>query len=372
MIKLYCSLSYSIMMKARRSRILDYASSIGCDTVVAFQPENVYYLTGFWGEAIALCTNLGTKLITPKLEVTRALRTAKESDVITSERGAKMISTLALQIKEGTSCSDCDNYSEIQCIQKSTAHRSFLINPEPFYQSRMIKDNDEIKAISNAARIIDTLYEICTQEIRVGMSERELQALLIFEAMKRGANTTSYKSTLNPLIIAGGSNAAEPHAEISDRRFLNGDFIVVDLTLRFDGYIADATRTFALGTANNEMKKVYNIVKESQQAGLDALKEGVECSYIDAVCRQLIENGGYSNEFIHSTGHGIGLEVHEPPWLTMKNPEILQPNMAVTIEPGIYLDGKFGVRIEDSTIIDVKNSRVRNLNEFSKDLIVLG
>ena len=110
--------------------------------------------------------------------------------------------------------------------------------------------------------------------------------------MKRGANTTSYKSTLNPLIIAERSNAPD-HPEISDRRFINGDFIVVrNKALRYDGYIADATRTFTLGTANNEMKKVYNIVKDSQQAGLDALKEGVECSYIDAVCRQLIENGG--------------------------------------------------------------------------------
>ncbi|HEX2615192.1 MAG TPA: M24 family metallopeptidase, partial [Nitrososphaera sp.] len=153
------------------------------------------------------------------------------------------------------------------------------------------------------------------------------------------------------------------------RKFRKGDMIVVDLTLRHAGYIADATRTFALGSATAEMKKVYSIVQESQKAGLDATAAGATCGEVDAACRDLIRDQGYEKQFIHSTGHGIGLDVHEPPWLRMKNGEELKPNMAVTVEPGIYLENKFGVRIEDSII--VTDNRPRVLNRFTKDLVIL-
>jgi Xaa-Pro aminopeptidase len=156
---------------------------------------------------------------------------------------------------------------------------------------------------------------------------------------------------------------------VTDRKFRKGDMIVVDLTLRYAGYIADATRTFALGSATAEMKKVYGIVQESQKAGLDAAKSGVMCGQVDAACRDLIADRGYEKLFIHSTGHGIGLDVHEPPWLRMKNTELLKPNMAVTVEPGIYVENKFGVRIEDSIIVNNVTPQV--LNRFTKDLVIL-
>ncbi|HEX2557888.1 MAG TPA: M24 family metallopeptidase, partial [Nitrososphaera sp.] len=246
---------------------------------------------------------------------------------------------------------------------------NLVVDIEPFFQTRRIKDESEIKIIARASRILDRLYEICIDEIKVGQSERELQAKLIYEGMKMGANPPSYKSTLNPLIIAGGPNGALPHAEVTGRKFRREDMIVVDLTLRHAGYIADATRTFALGSTTADMKKVYNIVQESQKAGLDAAKSDATCSDVDAACRDLIRNQGYEKQFIHSTGHGIGLDVHEPPWLRMNNSEVLKPNMAVTVEPGIYLENKFGVRIEDSII--VTNGKPRVLNRFTKDLIVL-
>jgi Xaa-Pro aminopeptidase/Xaa-Pro dipeptidase len=148
--------------------------------------------------------------------------------------------------------------------------------------------------------------------------------------------------------------------------------IIVDLTLRYNGYIADATRTFALGTATSEMRKTYDIVKKSQQAGLNALHSNVMCGQVDAICRRIISEEGYSEYFIHSTGHGIGLDVHEPPWLRIKNEERLKANMALTIEPGIYLQGKFGIRIEDSVIVGSEPyGRARILNRFTKDLIEL-
>jgi Xaa-Pro aminopeptidase/Xaa-Pro dipeptidase len=224
--------------------------------------------------------------------------------------------------------------------------------------------------ITKSARILDKLYDICTEEIRQGVSERDLQAKLIYEAMKMGANPPSYKSTLNPLIIAGGQNGALPHAEVTERRFRRGDMIVVDLTLRHAGYIADATRTFALGTPSPEMKKVYDIVLRSQKEGLKAAKAGSTCGDVDAACRNLIIEEGYERLFIHSTGHGIGLDVHEPPWIRMKNTEELRENMAITVEPGIYIENKFGVRIEDSIIVTSNGPKV--LNRFTKDLVSLG
>ena len=128
--------------------------------------------------------------------------------------------------------------------------------------------------------------------------------------------------------------------------------IVVDLTLRHAGYIADATRTFVLGSATKEMKEVYDIVKGAQKIGLDTANAGMTCGQVDAGCRNLIRDHGYEKQFIHSTGHGIGLDVHEPPWIKMKNDEELRANMTVTVEPGIYKENKFGVRIEDSIIVN--------------------
>jgi Xaa-Pro aminopeptidase len=360
-------------MKERRAKLLEHASRIGYNTVVAFQPENVFYLTSFWGEAVAICKDNKTTLIAPSLEVDRAQQSSSEDcEIISTERGSNLISTLISEINGKVACTDCNDYYTIEDIQNKVGRKLFVINNELFFQVRRIKDEEEIKTISKAAEILDILYQVCTEEIKVGLSERDLQAKIIFEAMKMGANPPSYRSTLNPLIIAGGPNGALPHAEISDRKFMIGDMIVVDLTLRYFGYIADATRTFALGSVTSEMKKVYDIVKQSQHAGINAVNDGVICGQVDAACRDLIEKYGYAKYFVHSTGHGIGLDVHEPPWLRMKNQELLKKNMTVTIEPGIYLKDKFGVRIEDSVVVNSNNGRVMNLNAFTKDLIVLG
>lgn len=348
--------------------MLSYARQAGCSAVAAFEPENVFYLTGFWGEAIAICSESGTKLIAPRLESSRAEKESIECEVVPTERGSELVSTFAAHADKLRSCTDCSDYSTVESIRKHGA--DIVVNTDPFFQARRIKDEAEIRTITRASRILDQLYNTCTEEIKPGVSERDLQALLVFEGMKLGANPPSYKSTLNPLIIAGGPNGALPHAEVSSRRFKKGDMVVVDLTLRHDGYIADATRTFAVGSASSEAKKVYDIVMKSQKAGLDAARAGSTCGEVDAACRDLITEQGYEKFFIHSTGHGIGLDVHEPPWLRMKSAEVLKANMAVTVEPGIYLENKFGVRIEDSIIVTAGRPKV--LNHFPKDLSILG
>src|SRR5215211_3223508 len=355
-------------MKQRRSTVLRHAEKKGCSAVAAFEPENLFYLTGFWGEAIAVCTEKGTKLIAPKLEYSRAEKTSVDCEVIQTERGTELVSTFASEIKGSRACTDCSDYSTIESVRKHGG--DIVVDTDPFFQTRRIKDEGEIRVVSRAARILDKLYEICTEEIKAGLSERDLQAKLIYEAMKMGANPPSYKWTLNPLIIAGGPNGALPHAEVTDRKFRKGDMIVVDLTLRHAGYIADATRTFVLGSATKEMKEVYGIVQEAQKIGLNRANAGMTCGEVDAACRNLIAERGYEKLFIHSTGHGIGLDVHEPPWLKMKSHEELRANMAVTVEPGIYIENKFGVRIEDSIIVN-SGKPPQVLNRFTKDLLVL-
>jgi Xaa-Pro aminopeptidase len=356
-------------MKNRRSRLIDIASGKGFNAVAAFQPENVFYLTNFWGEAIAICSNDTTKLIVPKLEASRAEQDSKDCEIIFSDRGFQLIDTFINEVKMKIVCADDPDYSTVEAIQRRSSEKHFIFNSDTLVEGRMIKDESEVYAISKAAKILDELYEICTHEIKIGLSERALQAKLIFEAMQMDAKTACHKSTLDPLIIASGPNGALPHSQISDREFVDGDMVVVDLTLRYASYIADATRTFALGRIRHETKEVYEVVKQSQQIGIDYSKEGILCERVDDECRALISNLGYGNQFTHSTGHGIGLNIHESPWLRHPNDQVLRRNMAVTIEPGIYIDGKFGVRIEDSIVVN--SGQAKNLNAFTKDLLVL-
>jgi Xaa-Pro aminopeptidase/Xaa-Pro dipeptidase len=350
----------------RHKVLLDEASKINCSNVVAFEPENIFYMTGFWGEVIALSSSRGMKLIAPKLEADRARKSSKNCKVIESERGSDMIKSLLSNLSNGNICTDCNDYSTIEKIRQKIGNR-LIHNPEPFYKARKIKDSKEIETIVKASRILDRLFVICEKEIKPKVTEKQLQATLLYYAMNMGAYPPSYRFTISPLIIASGTNSSLPHADPTDRKIRKGDLVTVDLTLRYNWYIADATRTFGVGTIDSEKKKIYNIVKEAQEQGLDAAKVGAKCGAVDNACRSFIKKAGYAKYFIHSTGHGIGLEVHEPPWIRMKNDEELKKSMAITVEPGIYLPNKYGVRIEDSIIVDQK---ARVLNKYTKDLII--
>lgn len=354
-------------MNNRRKNLLKFSQKIGCDTLVAFEPENLYYMTGFWGEAIGLLEKDGkTTIISPELEVGRAKSESKNCEIITSERGEGLISKLVSKINNKKVCTDCQSYTTMESLKKSV--KGIKHSTEPFYNSRIIKDTEEINVLKKASKIIDEMYELCTKKVKKGQSESELQTILMSYAMEHEMFGTGYKSTLNPLIIAGGPNGALPHAQVTNRKFVNGDLIVVDLTLRYKGYVTDATRTFGLGTISKDAKAVYEIVKESQKLGIKATKPGASCKSVDDACRNYIQKKDFGKYFIHSTGHGIGLEVHELPNISQKSTSTLQKNMAITVEPGIYIPQKFGVRIEDSLIVQDKPIL---LHKFTKDLIVI-
>jgi Xaa-Pro aminopeptidase/Xaa-Pro dipeptidase len=314
-----------------------------------------------------------TKLFTPKLEYFRALEDSKECEIIKTERGNDALISIISELDDNDCyCTDNTNYNIINQLKEKIGHDKIIVNEDPFFKTRSIKNEIEIKNIKKAANIIDNLYEICLEKIREGVTERELQSILVYETFKMGGVFPAYRSTLNPFIIASGINSALPHASVSERKFKRGDFIVVDLTLRFNGYVADATRTFGLKTVNPEMKKIYEIVKKAQILGLNKCSNKIKIGEVDKTCREYISQNGFANEFNHSTGHGIGLDVHEPPWIRANNEELLMNNMTITVEPGIYFESKYGVRIEDSIIIDSqKKTGITNLNKFEKDLIII-
>ena len=352
-------------MKARRKILEKYCNSVNCDTLVTFEPENLFYLTGFWGEAVGVLENGGqTTIIAPELEASRAKDESINCDVITSQRGG-LISTLA-SLRKKKICVDCQNYSMMKSLKKSIPR--LKQSSEPFYNARIIKDSEEIRILKKASSIIDQMFELCIQTIKKGRSESDLQAILMSFAIANNMHDTGYRSTLNPLIIAGGPNGALPHAQVTKRKFANGDMIVVDLTLRYKGYVSDATRTFGLGSISKEARTVYEIVKESQRAGLSVVRPQKTCKSVDEICRKIIEKYHYGSHFIHSTGHGIGLDVHEGPNITSKSTTKLKKDMAVTVEPGIYIPNKLGVRIEDSVIV---RDRPIVMHKFTKDLVVI-
>ncbi len=360
-------------MQERIRRILDKATKLSCNSVMAFEPENIFYLTGFWGEGITVISGNypDARLIVPTLEVDRAKISAKGCDIIEAERGYSMLDKAFMFIKESDNvCTDCNDYSIIERLKVKLVEGSRLKHSKDvFYSARMIKDEEEISRIKKGADILDKLFKICEQVIRVGVSEKQLQALLLYEAMQMNAYPPAYRYTVSPLIIASGINSSLPHAEPSSRVIEYGDFVTVDLTLRYEGYIADATRTFAVGRVDEDKYRIYHIVKEAQEMALDALNDGVICNDIDSIARAYIDSKGYGSRFIHSTGHGIGLDVHEPPWIRSNSNEILRENMTITIEPGIYLEGRFGVRIEDSVLIT--HNYARSLNRYTKELVII-
>ena len=353
-------------MNARRKRLEKYCNVLNCDTLVAFEPENLFYMTGFWGEAIGVIEKGGkTTIIAPELEVQRAKKDSVNCDVITSQRDG-LVSTLTSIIKKKKICTDCQNYSITQSLKKSIP--GIKQSSDPFYNARIIKDSDEIRILKKASSVIDEMFELCTQTIKKGRRESELQTILMTFANANDLFDTGYRSTLNPLIIASGTNSSLPHAQVTKRKFADGDMITVDLTLRYKGYVSDATRTFGLGSISKEKRTVYEIVKESQKAGLKAVRPQKTCASVDHACRKIIEEHSYGPHFIHSTGHGIGLDVHEGPNISAKNKEKLKKDMAITVEPGIYIPKKFGVRIEDSLIV---KDRAAVMHKFTKDLIVI-
>ena len=349
-------------MNLRQKTIFRYVRDVQCDTLLVTEPENLFYLTGFWGEAIGVLTKDNVKIFAPSLEVERVKLESKDCEVIAAPRGTAITSSLK-SITSKKICTDSKDIAYFSAMKKifPTLKQSFI----SLQRARLLKDTQEINLLKKASKIIDEMFQLCVDSITVDQNESQLQTILMSYAMDKGLFDTGYRWTTNPLIISGGPNGALPHAQVTNRKFRDGDLIVVDLTLRYRGYVSDATRTFHIGEMSPDAAKAYDAVHHSQQLGLDATTANATCKHVDLACRNYIDKQGFGKYFIHSTGHGIGLDVHESPAISLNSKEVLKSNMAITIEPGIYIPKKFGIRIEDSVI--VTKGKPILLHKFTKE-----
>jgi len=357
------------MFKKRRELLLEAARKNNCTMVASATPQNIFYITGFWGNGTAIIREDGTTLLTNPLEGERAKKYAKDCDIIISEMG-KSLKDLVLEYigSKGKVCFDNVDMS-LQFSLKKALKDDVVFDPNLFYSVRKIKDEEEIANISQAGKIADKLYDYASTLVEPKIKERELAAELLAKAIKSGCDLPSYSSTQNPIIVASGLNSSFPHADLTDRRLSYGDVVTIDLAIRFNGYVIDITRTFAIGRVDDEVKKVYGIVKSAQEEGIRAVKPDAIAGEVDKKVRDMIDAGGYGRFFVHGTGHGVGLDIHEPPFLRMDSKEVLEKNNVVTVEPGIYIPDKFGIRIEDTIIVSEKAEPLTN---FPRELLELG
>jgi len=231
-------------------------------------------------------------------------------------------------------------------------------------EMRSIKSEEEIKKIEEAQKLSEAAFLNMLENLAENKTEKEVALELEFFMRKNGADAVAFD-----LIIVSGRNSSMPHGVPSNKKIKKHEFITVDMGAKLDGYRSDMTRTFSLGSLSQEEKDIYNIVLKAQEKAVEFIKPGIIAGELDNIARNIIKNAGFGENFGHSTGHGVGLEIHEEPRISPDSKTLLKEGMVITIEPGIYIKNKFGVRIEDMLVI-TKNS-FKNLNSISKKILEL-
>jgi len=255
---------------------------------------------------------------------------------------------------------------EFRHIKNAAPEADFPDASEALASLRLRKDAAEVDAIRRAVRIAQDALETVIPSIKAGMTEKELAADLTVQLLRHGSEPDLPFAP----IVAAGPNSANPHAAPSDRKLQRGDLLIVDWGAAVDGYISDLTRTFAVGQVEPELQKIAAIVLGANAAGRAAGRPGVPCANVDKAARAVIESAGYGKYFTHRTGHGIGMEGHEEPYMRGDNMQMLVPGMTYTVEPGIYLPERGGVRIEDNVLIAPDGAQL--LSDMPRELRVVG
>ena len=337
------------------------------DGLLITNPYNRRYMTGFTGTAgVAIVSNEDAVFITDfryteqATEQINGYRIVQHSKTIMEE-----VAEQVKQMKIHTLGFEKDDLSYALFEMYEKAVDSTLKPVGGLVEKlRLIKTPDELETLKKAAEIADHTFDhICTV-IQPGMTELEVSNELEFFMRKQGATSSSFS-----IIVASGLRSALPHGVATDKVIETGDFVTLDFGALYNGYISDITRTLAIGEPSAKLREIYEVTLAAQELALKEIKPGMTGIEADAIARDYIKSKGYGDAFGHSTGHGIGLEVHEGPSLSFRSETVLEPNMVVTVEPGIYLPEIGGVRIEDDIIItETGNER---LTLSSKELIIL-
>jgi Xaa-Pro aminopeptidase len=321
---------------------------------------DLFYLAGFGAEACwGLIGKTDAAMLVPMLATDQAKALAKEFTILTATRAANAYATIAnYAIERGWKTVGYDPFHVVEGhivgVKKASSNKvKWVPVPSATTAQRIKKDAKEVKALRKAGNLVARGFSHIKRIARPGMRECDLAAEFEAYIRKNGATKTSFDS-----IVAAGENAAYPHYITGERKLLKNDIVLCDIGALTDGYCSDLTRTFFLGSITPLGRKIYDIVARAQRLAIEAIKPGVKTALIDRIARDEIERAGYGRRFIHSTGHGVGVEIHEAPWVGPTSTETLEPGMIITVEPGIYLQGWGGVRIEDTLLVTEKGYEV--------------
>lgn len=352
-------------MKRRIGQITKNIRKNGLDGLLLTSPANVSYVTGFGGDdSWALIFGNKVWLITDSRYTEQAQgecvgcriyeRTRGLWDAVGEVLGGKK-QVEAIGVESTTSlCS----YNELGKVLKGV---KLTLAGSEVSRVRRIKADFEIKLMSKAARISKTALAAGLKQASIGITESELAGLIEFEMRKLGA-MPSFET-----IAAFGANGSRPHHVPGSKKLRKNDTILIDYGCKYEGYCSDMTRCFATGRASEEYIRAYEAVKAAQAAAIKAVRSGVKASAVDEAARLVIREAGFP-EYGHGTGHGLGIEVHEGPTVSSRNDEELSAGMVITIEPGIYLPGRFGIRIEDDAVVTEKGCRIITRSAESPEL----
>ncbi len=334
----------------------------GVPALLVTHLPDVRYLCGFTGSnAVLAISSKRAVLFTDGRYTAQAKSEAKAVRIVIAKKSA-LLEACALLLEAGLPSLSIDaehmTVAQLEALRATlpkSQRRKFLVAAKQSLVAdlRIVKDDDEITLMQQAAAIGDDLFTSILPHLRPGIPETEIAARLEHTARLAGVEGMSF-----PTIVASGFRSALPHGTASTARLPKQGFVTLDFGVILSGYCSDMTRTIHLGKATSEEHDAYDAVNEAQQAGLDAAITGATCGQVDAACRGVLERRKLAKYFSHSTGHGVGLEIHEAPRVAKDQTAILAAGTVITIEPGVYIPGHFGIRIEDSVVIQSNEPRI--------------
>lgn len=350
-------------IKTLQQRIADWPA----DALLVTNPPDIRYLTGFAGEDSWALVRARAKKVhvlsdhryqediaDDAPQVTAIMRKKTLADEVGKLADRLKLDTLAIQ-------ADYCTLAQRKRLAKAVGARRLKDVDDGLIHQRAVKTPDEVKAIRKAIAIQQQAYENMLAFIEPGQTEYEVAAYLEYQMRALGADGRSFAT-----IVAADANASKPHATPGKKKIRKGGIVLIDWGAKWGGYCGDLTRVIGVGGMNKKMREVYSIVLDAQMAAVDAIAPGKALADIDKVARDIIKKAGYGKRFAHGLGHGIGLDIHEQPVLSYRSEDVLKPGQVVTVEPGIYLPGVGGVRIEDDVLVTDSGRRI--LSSLPKDL----
>ncbi|MWC27959.1 M24 family metallopeptidase [Paenibacillus sp. MMS18-CY102] len=363
-------------MNERLKQLMEETERQGWEAALVTNPKHVYYLSGFRCEpherllALIVTADGRTALLVPELDRAGA-EAALAVDTVHSHRDTDNAYAVLAEVL-GTNATGLIGIEKESMTVTRYEHllaalpSASLTGMDAFLTAiRAVKSEDEIARIRHAVKLIEQVLSDTLPLVKPGVTELELAADIDFRMRKLGAEGPSFDTT-----VLAGEKSALPHGTPGLRKVQAGELLLFDMGVYAEGYVSDITRTFAVGDISDELHRIYNTVLEANRLGIEALIPGKAMSSADWAARQHIEGQGYGELFTHRLGHGIGLDIHEYPSLHGANEDSLRTGMVVTVEPGIYLPGVGGVRIEDDVLVTAKGPE--SLTTFPKSLTVIG